>query len=193
MKRIMDVSISFISIILLSPVFLIITLLILIFDGGPVLFTQTRSGLHHKPFTIYKFRTMRESSEVIYKWKEKVPDDFVFKGHMNPNITPLGKILRKTSLDELPQLFNVLVGNMSVVGPRPEVPQITQYYDDHQEQRLCVKPGMTGYAQVNGRSDMDHAQKIHYDLHYVYNQSLRLDFKILFKTLITVLRARGSY
>ncbi|MGM0841649.1 MAG: sugar transferase [Bacillota bacterium] len=192
-KRVMDVVISFISIILLSPFFLLISILIMVFDGRPVLFKQTRSGVNHIPFTIYKFRTMRESGEVSYNWKDKVPDDFVFKGEPNPNITPLGMVLRKTSLDEIPQLFNVLKGDMSMVGPRPEVPRITQYYDDHQLQRLFVKPGMTGYAQVNGRSDINHGQKIFYDLHYVYNQSLGLDFKILLKTFIIVLRRKGSY
>jgi lipopolysaccharide/colanic/teichoic acid biosynthesis glycosyltransferase len=192
-KRVMDVVISFMSIILLSPFFLLISMLIMVFDGRPVFFKQTRSGINHIPFTIYKFRTMRESGEVDYNWKDKVPDDFVFKGETNPNITPLGRILRKTSLDEIPQLFNVLIGDMSMVGPRPEVPRITQYYDDHQLQRLVVKPGMTGYAQVNGRSDINHGQKIFYDLHYVYNQSLGLDFKILLKTFIIVLRSKGSY
>lgn len=192
-KRVMDVVISLMSIILLSPFFILISMLIMVFDGRPVLFKQTRSGVNHIPFTIYKFRTMRESGEVDYNWKDKVPDDFVFKGETNPNITPLGRILRKTSLDEIPQLFNVLKGDMSMVGPRPEVPRITQYYDDHQLQRLFVKPGMTGYAQVNGRSDINHGQKIFYDLHYVYNQSLGLDFKILLKTFIIVLRSKGSY
>ncbi|MFI8687969.1 sugar transferase [Rossellomorea sp. NPDC077527] len=192
-KRVMDVVISLLSIILLSPIFLLLYVLIMLIDGGPVIFKQTRTGINHIPFTIYKFRTMRESGEVKYGWKDKVPEDFVFKGETNPNITTLGKILRKTSLDEIPQLLNVLKGEMSMVGPRPEVPAITRYYDDQQEQRLFVKPGMTGYAQVNGRSDINHGQKIAYDLYYVYNQSLRLDFKILLKTIVTVLRRKGSY
>ncbi|MBW3110826.1 sugar transferase [Bacillus sp. MCCB 382] len=189
----MDIVISLISMILLSPIFLLIYLLIMMMDGRPVIFKQTRTGINHTPFTIYKFRTMRESNEVEYGWKDKVPDDFVFKGEHNPDITTLGKILRKTSLDELPQLLNVLKGDMSMVGPRPEVPRITRYYDEQQRQRLFVKPGMTGYAQVNGRSDMNHGQKIFYDLYYVYNQSLRLDLKILLKTIGTVLRRSGSY
>ncbi|WP_307513548.1 sugar transferase [Bacillus sp. MCCB 382] len=192
-KRMMDIVISLISMILLSPIFLLIYLLIMMMDGRPVIFKQTRTGINHTPFTIYKFRTMRESNEVEYGWKDKVPDDFVFKGEHNPDITTLGKILRKTSLDELPQLLNVLKGDMSMVGPRPEVPRITRYYDEQQRQRLFVKPGMTGYAQVNGRSDMNHGQKIFYDLYYVYNQSLRLDLKILLKTIGTVLRRSGSY
>ncbi|MDX8343247.1 sugar transferase [Rossellomorea sp. YZS02] len=192
-KRMMDIVISLISMILLSPIFLLIYLLIMMMDGRPVIFKQTRTGINHTPFTIYKFRTMRESNEVEYGWKDKVPDDFVFKGEHNPDITTLGKILRKTSLDELPQLLNVLKGDMSMVGPRPEVPRITRYYDEQQRQRLLVKPGMTGYAQVNGRSDMNHGQKIFYDLYYVYNQSLRLDLKILLKTIGTVLRRSGSY
>ncbi|WP_232066216.1 sugar transferase [Bacillus sp. KH172YL63] len=189
----MDILISLVSIILLSPFFLIISVLIFIFDGRPILFKQVRSGVHHTPFTMYKFRTMRESKAVSYQWKDKVPDDFVFKRGSNPNITPLGKILRKTSLDELPQLFNVLKGDMSIVGPRPEVPHITNFYDHHQAQRLAVKPGMTGFAQINGRSDINHGQKIEYDLYYVYNQSIGLDFKILLKTFSIVLRRKGSY
>ncbi|MBN8193922.1 sugar transferase [Bacillus sp. NTK074B] len=192
-KRVMDLVISLTSMILLSPIFLLLYLLIRMMDGRPVIFKQTRTGINHTPFTIYKFRTMRKSNETEYGWKGKVPDDFVFKGEHNPDITTLGKLLRKTSLDELPQLLNVLKGDMSIVGPRPEVPRITRYYDGQQQQRLCVKPGMTGYAQVNGRSDMNHGQKIAYDLYYVYNQSLRLDFKILLKTIVTVLRRGGSY
>nr|WP_276607976.1 sugar transferase [Bacillus sp. BHET2] len=192
-KRVLDIVISFISIMLLSPFLLIISILIFIFDGRPILFKQIRSGVNHTPFTIYKFRTMRESKEVMYHWQDKVPDDFVFKGGSNPNITPLGKILRKTSLDELPQLINVLKGEMSIVGPRPEVPRITHFYDSHQAQRLVVKPGMTGFAQINGRSDITHGQKINFDLYYVYNQSIGLDFKILLKTFFIVLRRKGSY
>lgn len=192
-KRVLDIAISFVSIILLSPFLLIISVLIFIFDGRPILFKQIRSGVHYTPFTIYKFRTMRESKEVMYHWQDKVPDDFVFKGESNPSITPLGKILRKTSLDELPQLFNVLKGEMSIVGPRPEVPRITRFYDSHQAQRLVVKPGMTGFAQINGRSDITHGQKINFDLYYVYNQSIGLDFKILLKTFKIVLRRKGSY
>lgn len=122
-----------------------------------------------------------------------MPDDFQFKGGTDSAVTPIGKILRKYSLDELPQLFNVLHGTMSLVGPRPEIPQITEFYDESQAKRLLVKPGLTGYAQVNGRSEINHGQKIKLDRYYVENCSLWLDIRIIFATILYVLKGKGAF
>jgi len=128
-----------------------------------------------------------------YKWKEGVPDNFQFKTEFDSTVTPIGKVLRKYSLDELPQLLNVLGGHMSLVGPRPEISSITDLYNNHQIQRLLVKPGITGYAQINGRSEITHGKKVEYDLYYVRNCSLLLDIKIIVATIIYVIRAKGAY
>ena len=144
-----------------------------------------------------KFRTMTVTTQNdkrhLYNWKEGVPESFQFKNERDSSVTPIGKILRKYSLDELPQLFNVLAGHMSLVGPRPEMPSITDLYNSKQLQRLLVKPGITGYAQINGRSEISHGKKIEYDLYYVNNCSLLFDMKIIAATVICVIRAKGAY
>lgn len=129
-----------------------------------------------------------------YNWKNGVPDNFVFKAATedNPNITGVGRFIRKYSLDELPQFINVLKGDMSIIGPRPEILDISRCYNQYQKQRLNVKPGITGWAQANGRSEMSHGDKIEHDLYYVENFSLWLDVKIFFKTIVQVLVGRGS-
>lgn len=153
------------------------------------------------PFEMYKFRSMKNKQVKIasnshseYNWKNGVPDDFVFKtaSEDNPNITKVGLFIRKYSLDELPQFINVLKGDMSIVGPRPEILPISNLYNFQQKKRLEVKPGITGWAQVNGRSDMDHGNKIKYDLYYVEHFSIWLDFKIFLKTITQVLVGRNS-
>jgi len=128
-----------------------------------------------------------------YEWKEGVPDSFLFKTAGDATITSIGKILRKCSLDELPQLLNVLMGDMSIVGPRPEIPAITDLYNGHQAKRLLIKPGITGYAQINGRSEISHGKKIEYDLYYIKNCSLLLDIKIIAATIVFVIRGKGAY
>lgn len=128
-----------------------------------------------------------------YEWKEGVPDSFLFKTAGDVTITSIGKILRKCSLDELPQLLNVLRGDMSIVGPRPEIPAITDLYNGHQAKRLLIKPGITGYAQINGRSEISHGKKIEYDLYYIKNFSLLLDIKIIAATIVFVIRGKGAY
>lgn len=137
---------------------------------------------------------IQSNSYTSYNWADRVPDDFIFKSNDddNPNITKVGHIIRKYSLDELPQFINVLKGDMSVIGPRPEILPITQCYDQEQKRRLEVKPGISGWAQVNGRSEMNHGEKIKYDLYYVENISLWLDLKILFRTAIQVMVGKGS-
>lgn len=200
-KRIFDVVFSIFILILLSPVFIIITFLIIIDDGFPVFFKQDRSGMNNKTFKMYKFRSMKNvqvpvpsNSHTEYNWEDGVPDDFIFKSSSedNPNITKVGKFIRKYSLDELPQFINVLKGDMSIIGPRPEIVQITKFYSEKQKRRLEVKPGITGWAQVNGRSDINHGKKIEYDLHYVENFSIWLDLKILIKTILLVFTGRGA-
>lgn len=204
-KRALDISVSSIALIVLSPIFVYASYKIKKEDKGPILFKQKRSGLNNEPFDMYKFRSMKSGNNIIGTrsdnnensfelWGDKVPDDFVFKtasGH-NPNVTNIGAFIRKYSIDELPQLINVLKGEMSVVGPRPEIIEISKYYDSHQLRRLEVKPGITGWAQVNGRSDMNHGKKIEYDIFYVENHDFILDIKILWITLLQVVKGSGS-
>lgn len=200
-KRLFDIVFSLIVLIILSPVFLVLSLLIIKEDGRPVFFKQQRSGKDDNYFGMYKFRSMKvkqtsdgKSKGGIYDWKNGVPDDFIFKtGSVdNPNITRIGKFIRKYSLDELPQFINVLKGDMSVIGPRPEIIEITRCYSSEQKARLAVKPGITGWAQANGRSEMNHGDKIKHDLYYVENFTLWLDFKIFITTIIKVSNGEGS-
>jgi lipopolysaccharide/colanic/teichoic acid biosynthesis glycosyltransferase len=198
-KRIFDIVCATLLLVLLLPVIIVIGIAILICDGGPVIYKQERTGLHNQPFIIYKFKTMKPSKRDgsnahVYNWTNGVPDDFVFKTSSSHNsITKLGLFLRKYSLDEILQLINVIKGDMSIIGPRPEIPQITKYYNEEQKQRLLVKPGITGLAQVKGRSDLTHGEKIYYDLQYVQNCSFLLDMKILLLTVYKVITAKGSY
>lgn len=204
-KRSLDIGVSTVALVVVSPILIYTVYKIKKEDNGPILFKQQRSGENNIPFEMYKFRSMKVNNAVIGThsdknadpfegWNNKVPDDFVFKttsGH-NPNVTSIGKFIRKYSIDELPQLINVLKGQMSVVGPRPEIVEISKYYDSHQHRRLEVKPGITGWAQINGRSDMNHGEKIEFDLYYVDNQSFLMDIKILWMTLIQVIKGSGS-
>jgi len=196
-KRLIDIVLSLCILLCCLPLFLLLSALIFIFSGGPVLFSQTRTGTNNKKFRMYKFRTMTVSrhneKRHTYNWKEGVPDNFQFKTECDSTVTSIGKVLRKYSLDELPQLLNVLRGNMSLVGPRPEISSITDLYNNQQIQRLLVKPGITGYAQINGRSEITHGKKVEYDLYYVRNCSLLLDIKIIVATIIYVIRAKGAY
>ncbi|MFD1360708.1 sugar transferase [Lentibacillus salinarum] len=198
LKRTLDISVSFILLVLLAPLFLIICLVLYIKDGKPVFFKQTRIGKHNDPFIIVKFRTMTASANDVSSgtfsagWVRGVPNHFIFKSNMSTSVTRIGRHLRKYSLDELPQLINVLKGEMSLVGPRPEIPAITQYYNENQEKRLLMKPGITGYAQINGRANMNHGRKIAYDLYYIENCSFFLDLKIIARTIIQVIKANGA-
>lgn len=200
-KRLFDIFFSISILVLLTPVFILISIIIYLEDKGPVLFKQKRAGKNNIPFYIIKFRSMKltatENKSVAknkYNWKTGVPDNFVFKvtNSFNPNVTRVGKFIRKTSIDELPQFFNVLLGDMSVIGPRPEIVEIANCYDGKQKNRLNVKPGITGWAQINGRSDSNHGEKIKNDLYYIENFSLKLDAKILFLTIYQVFFGKGA-
>jgi lipopolysaccharide/colanic/teichoic acid biosynthesis glycosyltransferase len=199
-KRAFDIIFSVFIIIAISPILLLISLLVKLEDGGPIIFKQKRAGLNGETFNIFKFRTMKvqrgqkKNTESLYNWPTRVPDDFVFKmtDDFNPNVTKIGRFLRKSSLDELPQFFNVVKGEMSIVGPRPEIIEITNCYDAEQFQRLLVKPGITGWAQVNGRSEMNHGRKVELDLDYIANQSFLQDIKIILMTIKQTFFGKGA-
>jgi exopolysaccharide biosynthesis polyprenyl glycosylphosphotransferase len=183
-KRLFDFVLSVMMIALLAPAFLAIYLALLLSRRGSPIFQQTRVGLRGRHFTLLKFRTMKpESGE--YEVAPLTPDD--------SRITGLGRFLRRTSLDELPQLFNVLAGSMSLVGPRPEMPFIVEGYSGWQRRRLDVKPGITGLWQIMGRKDLPLHENLEYDFYYIRNHSLMLDFSILLRTVATVARGRGAY
>ena len=195
-KRLLDFGTALILLVLVSPLWLVIVLWIRSDSPGPAIFKQTRVGLKGKPYTIYKFRTMIQNAETLMKDKlEKVNDleEFVFQEKEDPRITRSGHFLRKTSLDELPQLINILIGNMSLVGPRPEIPEIAKLYTPKQRRRLNVLPGVTGLAQVNGRSELTLGETLFFDLDYVHKWSLGLDIKILWNTIFVVFTGRGAY
>ncbi|MBS4195723.1 sugar transferase [Bacillus sp. FJAT-49870] len=199
-KRIFDIAVSICIIILLSPLFIYVAIRIKKEDNGPVIFKQKRAGLNGEPFYIYKFRSMKiqtsskKSSKNPYNWRGGVPDDFVFKNTngFHPDVTKIGQFLRKYSVDEFPQFFNVLKGDMSIVGPRPEILEISDHYNDYQRQRLLVKPGITGWAQINGRSEIPHGQKVEYDLYYVKHQNGILDIKIFIRTIYQAIFGKGA-
>lgn len=169
-----------VGVILTIPILMILFLYILSlkYIGKPVLFTQERAGLHGKPFNIYKFRTMSD---------ERDSDGELLPSY--ERVTNYGKILRKTSLDELPQIINLLKGDISLVGPRPLHVEYNEYYNEHQKKRLTVKPGITGYAQVNGRNNISWEEKFDLDVYYVENKSLWLDIKILILTILKVVKS----
>lgn len=179
-KRLADILVSLIGIVVLSPICLVVGLLVIIDLGWPVLFVQERTGLYGKSFRICKFRTMHEGVTLDGKL---LPD--------GQRITRLGRILRSTSLDELPELFNVLAGQMSLIGPRPLLPEYLERYTREQARRHEVKPGITGWAQVNGRNALTWEERFELDVWYVDNWSLLLDLKILFMTIGTVIRRDG--
>ena len=185
LKRLFDIAVSLAVLIILLPLFGIIALAIKVDDRGPVFFRQQRSGYQGQIFTIYKFRTM-----VVNADKQGAG---VFVEENDSRITRVGNLLRKTSLDELPQLINILKGEMSLVGPRPTLPYQVENYDQHQMKRLDMKPGITGWAQVKGRSSLSWPERIEKDLWYIENWSLWLDFKIMLITFKVVLAKSNLY
>ncbi len=194
-KRIMDIILSSILIVLLLPLEIIIAISIKIDSKGPIIFRQERVGKDGNIFVIFKYRTMVNNADKLYNKeidKESI-DNFVFQDKDDPRVTKVGKFLRKTSLDELPQLFNVLIGNMSLIGPRPEIKDIADLYDDNQRRRLCMKPGISGLAQVNGRGNLELGETIKYDLKYIDEFNISLDIYIMFKTIAVVFKREGAY
>lgn len=194
-KRIMDFVLSLIGIIILLPIYLIIAIAIKLDSKGPVLFKQVRVGKDNKNFLIYKFRTMVVSAESKRELEIDPTnmDNFVFQSKSDNRVTKVGHFLRKTSLDEIPQLFNVLMGNMSLVGPRPEIPDVVKYYPESYYQRLLVLPGITGLAQVSGRGEIELGKTIYYDLTYINNFSVLYDIKLLFVTVSKVFKREGAF
>ncbi|ERI90753.1 undecaprenyl-phosphate galactose phosphotransferase family protein [Clostridiales bacterium oral taxon 876 str. F0540] len=195
MKRIFDIILSIIGIVILSPVYLLIIIAIKLDSKGPAIFKQVRVGVGEKEFTIYKFRTMIVNAE-SKRTLDINPNDienFVFQNKSDNRITKVGDVLRKTSLDEIPQLFNVLFGTMSLVGPRPEIPDVVKYYPETYRQRLMVLPGITGLAQVSGRGEIELGKTIYYDLRYIKEFSLWLDLKIIIRTFYNVVKKEGAF
>ena len=180
LKRIFDLFLSFILLILLSPVLLLIAAILLFKIGSPVLYRQTRPGLRGEPFVLYKFRTMNDSRDASGKL---LPDE--------DRILPFGNFLRNFSLDELPELWNVLCGSMSLVGPRPLLMEYLPRYDEEQKRRHDVKPGITGWAQINGRNAISWEDKFRLDVWYVDHRNFWLDLKIIVLTLLLVLKREG--
>ena len=193
-KQIFDTIVSFLLLVLLFPLFLIVAPAIKISSPGPVFFKQRRCGLNGREFTFYKFRSMVADAEKIKTQLEKFneADGLVFKIKNDPRVTPLGKFIRKTSIDELPQLFNVLKGDMSLVGPRPPLPSEVKKYERQQQRRLSMKPGISCTWQTSGRSKVNFDTWIKMDLEYIDNWSLGLDFRILLKTIPAVLFGKGA-
>jgi exopolysaccharide biosynthesis polyprenyl glycosylphosphotransferase len=194
-KSFFDKFIGTVALIAFSPVLALITLAIVLDSGGPVLFTQTRVGKDGQPFPVLKFRTMVPDAELR---KEALlalneGDGVLFKLRQDPRITAVGRWLRRWSLDELPQLLNVVLGEMSLVGPRPQLPAEAAHYSHDVYRRLAVQPGMTGLWQINGRSDLSREDAVRLDLRYVENWTLALDLLILWKTCAAVAKGRGAY
>ena len=184
-RRAVDILVSGGLLVLASPVLLAATLAIRIESPGPVLYRQRRSGLHGHAFDVLKLRTMVEGAEHKGAGLAINEDD--------ARITRVGKLLRRTSLDELPNLVNVLRGEMTLIGPRPTLPVQVEQYDERQRGRLAVKPGITGWAQVNGRAALPWSERIELDLYYIEHRSLALDIKILWRSLTMVLTGSGIY
>ena len=186
LKRMMDILGSVIGLILLSPLFILVALAIKIEDPkGKVFFAQKRCGKDNKPFPMYKFRSMVSNAEELLEelMEQNEMDGPVFKIKEDPRITKVGKFIRKTSIDELPQLFNILMGDMSIVGPRPAIPHEVAEYDDYQRQRLLVKPGLTCIWQVSGRNSIGFDEWVDMDLEYIEKRNLWMDIKLIFKTV----------
>ena len=195
-KRIFDIVFSLFAILLTLPLMVVIAILIKREDGGKILFLQKRVGIYGRVFTIFKFRSMRPDADMMKAHLSKQYDmdsRFIFKLKDDPRVTKIGKFIRKKSLDELPQFFNVLIGSMSLVGPRPALPEDVEKYNDLYSARLLVRPGITGPWQISGRSDLTKEQSEIADISYIQNWSVTGDLAILLKTVFVVIKGEGSY
>lgn len=197
-KRIIDFVLSFIGIIVLSPIFLIIAIAIKLDDKGPIFYRHMRVGKNGNPLGVYKFRSMTtkyKSFDVFYKTlndEQKKEWNENFKLEQDPRITKVGHFLRKSSLDELPQILNILKGEMSIIGPRPVVQDELEKYKNNKDKLLSILPGLTGYWAANGRSCTTYEDRMSMELYYVDNCSLLLDIKIFFQTIIAVIKKEGA-
>lgn len=194
-KRVFDIVCSLIGLIVLSPVFIIISILIKTTSEGPVFFAHKRVGKGGKTIKIYKFRSMVTNAEELIKQftpEQKAEYEKNFKLENDPRITKVGNFMRKTSLDELPQLINILKGDISIVGPRPVMDVETKIYGNYRNMLLSVKPGLTGFWAANGRSHTTYTRRRAMEIYYVKNRSVLLDLKIIFKTFISVFKREGA-
>ena len=194
-KRLFDVLFSVMLLTLLAPLFVVIILLVRS-DGGPAFYCQTRVGKGGKTFNLFKFRSMvvnADSPEMLSSVEDlNEQEGPIFKSRHDPRVTPIGHFLRKTSIDELPQLINILRNEMTVVGPRPPLESEVEHYDDYQKQRLGVKQGLTCFWQCSGRNNLNFTEWVELDLDYIEQRSLWTDLKILFKTVPAVLSGEGA-
>ena len=194
-KKSMDLILSFIGLILLIPVFLILAILVKLDSKGPVFYAHTRKGKNRNDIKIYKFRTMYSNSDEIFEsFSDEQKEEYYknFKLDNDPRVTKVGDFLRRTSLDEIPQLINVLKGDLSLVGPRPIVEKEICKYGQYADKLFSVIPGITGYWQSHGRSDTSYEERIEMDMYYIDNRSILLDIKIMFKTVISVIKKEGA-
>src|SRR5437588_497663 len=195
LKRSFDIALSALFLILFSPLFALIALLIWLEDGGSIFFAQTRVGQFGREFKMYKFRSMCLDAEQRLKdllAKNQHKEGVTFKLKADPRITRVGKWLRKFSLDELPQFYNVLIGDMSIVGPRPPVPREVIKYSLANRRRLAIKPGITCFWQISGRSEIDFSGQVQLDVNYIESQNFWTDFRILARTIPAVLSGKGA-
>jgi exopolysaccharide biosynthesis polyprenyl glycosylphosphotransferase len=195
-KRLLDVAATGAGLLLLAPLFALVAIAIRLDSPGPVLFSQTRVGKHGKSFRCWKFRSMfvdAEARKAALMAENEMDGGVIFKMKRDPRITRVGRFIRKASIDELPQLWNVFVGDMSLVGPRPAVPAEVSQYTPYERQRLAVKPGITCFWQVSGRSNLPFDEQVRLDIHYAQVRSLRVDIGLLLRTVPAVLFARGAY
>ena len=194
LKRLLDIVGSIIGVVILAVVFIPVVVAIMLDNPGPIFYKQTRCGLNGRPFQIRKFRSMVVNAEALKASIKNEAEGFIFKNKSDPRVTRVGRILRKTSLDELPQFLNVLVGDMSLVGTRPPTIDEVERYEPHHWQRLAVKPGITGEWQVYGRSSVQNfEQVVQLDLRYQARWSVFYDLLLIFKTVKVVLWREGAY
>ena len=196
LKRFFDIVLSLMALIVLMPFFVVLAIIIKVTSPGPIFFVQTRVGYFGRHFRFYKFRSMYQDAEQRKQAllaQNQSADGVIFKMKHDPRITPIGRIIRKTSIDELPQFFNVLFGDMSLVGPRPPLPAEVQQYTLEDRKRLNVKPGLTCLWQIRGRSDIPFKEQVKLDKEYIQSNSLWQDLKILIQTIPAIISGKGAY
>ncbi len=198
-KRIIDIFAALLALLITTPIFLIVSLAYWFGENrGPIFFKQLRIGKDGKGFYMYKFRSMIVNAEQVLKenkdlYQKYLDNNYKLEQEEDPRITRLGRFLRKTSLDELPQLLNVIKGEMSLVGPRPVIQEELREYNDRLQDFLSVKPGVTGYWQICGRSEVGYPERAHLEFYYIDNQGAKMDSNVIFKTIILVISRKGAY